>query len=76
MGHIYPKYVWDAIKLMEFEQPIWTHLFRHTLATELAENEVSAFEMKRWFDWESITTADDYVSAAGVTTKKVSGRVW
>lgn len=75
-GHIYPRYVWDAIKLMGFEQPIWTHLFRHTLATELAKDEVSVFEMKTWFDWERIDTADEYVSAAGVGTKKVSGRKW
>lgn len=75
-GHIYPKYVWEVIKEMGFEQPIWTHLFRHSLATELAQNEVSAFEMKTWFDWERIDTADEYVSAAGVSTKKVSGRMW
>lgn len=76
MGHIYPRYVWDAIKEMGFEQPIWSHLFRHTLATELAQNEVGAFEMKSWFDWEKIDTADAYVSAAGVSTKKVSSRKW
>ncbi len=76
MGHIYPRYVWDAIKLMGFEQPIWSHLFRHTLATELAQNEVGAFEMKTWFDWEKIDTADSYVSAAGVSTKKASSRKW
>ena len=75
-GYINPRYVWDFIKLMDFKQPIWTHLFRHTLATELAQNEVSAFEMKTWFDWENIATADNYVSAAGVSTKKVSGRMW
>lgn len=76
MGYIYPKYVWDAIRKMEFEQPIWTHLFRHTLATELAQEEVGAFEMKTWFDWEKIDTADSYVSAAGVSTKKASSRKW
>jgi len=76
MGHIYPRYVWDAIKEMGFEQPIWSHLFRHTLATELAQNEVGAFEMKTWFDWEKIGTADSYVSAAGVSTKKASSRKW
>jgi len=76
MGHIYPRYVWDAIKEMGFEQPIWSHLFRHTLATELAQNEVGAFEMKTWFDWEKIDTADSYVSAAGVSTKKASARKW
>jgi len=75
-GHIYPKYVWDFIKMMGFEQPIWTHLFRHSLATELAQNEVSVFEMKSWFDWEKIDTADEYVSASGVSTKKVSNRKW
>lgn len=76
MGHIYPRYVWNAIREMGFEQPIWSHLFRHTLATELAQNDVGAFEMKTWFDWEKIDTADSYVSAAGVSTKKVSGRKW
>jgi len=76
MGHIYPRYVWDAIKEMGFEQPIWSHLFRHTLATELAQNDVGAFEMKTWFDWEKIDTADSYVSAAGVSTKKASSRKW
>lgn len=76
MGHIYPKYVWDVIQMMKLDQPIWTHLFRHTLATELAANEVSPFEMKSWFDWENINMADTYVLAAGVSTKKVSGRKW
>lgn len=76
MGHIYPKYVWDVIQKMKLEQPVTTHLYRHTLATELANDEVSAFEMKTWFDWENIATADKYVTAAGVTTKKVSGRKW
>ncbi len=76
MGHIYPKYVWDAIQLMEFEQPVWTHLFRHSLATELAANEISAWEMKEWFDWEKIDTADEYVSSSGVGTKKISARNW
>jgi len=75
-GHIYPKYVWDFIKEMGFEQPIWTHLFRHSLATELAQAEVSVFEMKTWFDWARIDTADEYVSAAGISTKKVSNRKW
>ncbi len=75
-GHIYPKYVWDVISMMEFKQPIWTHLFRHSLATELANADVSAFEMRTWFDWEKIDTADAYVSAAGVSTKKVSARKW
>jgi len=76
MGHIYPKYVWDVVKMMKFEQPIWTHLFRHSLATELAQSDVSVFEIKSWFDWEKINTADEYVSAAGVSTKKVSNRKW
>jgi phospholipid N-methyltransferase len=38
----------------------------------LASNEVSAFEMKTWFDWQSISTVYEYVSATGVSTKKVS----
>jgi site-specific recombinase XerD len=75
-GHIFPEYVWNFIKLMDLEQPIWSHLFQHSLATELASNEVSPFEMKAWFDWENISTADEYVEAVGISTKKVSSRVW
>jgi len=71
---IYPKYVWDAINRMGFKQPIWSHLFRHTLATELAGENISTFELKSWFDWESIVLADKYVSRAGVLTDKISRR--
>jgi site-specific recombinase XerD len=71
---IYPKYVWDAIRKMGFRQPIWSHLFRHTLATELAMENFTPFELKSWFDWESIVLADKYVSRAGITTDKISRR--
>jgi len=75
-GHIYEKYVWDVVKMMDLPQPVWSHLFRHSLATELASNGISAWELKDWFDWESIATADEYVSAAGQTTPKITRRKW
>jgi hypothetical protein len=62
--------------MLDLQQPIWFHLFRHSLATELASSKVSAFEMKSGFDWENISVADEYVSASGVTTKNISSRVW
>jgi site-specific recombinase XerD len=75
-GHIYEKYVWDVIQMLDLEQPVWSHLFRGTLATEMAEDEATAFQLKSWFDWENIATADEYVTKAGVSTKKLSDRMW
>ncbi len=75
-GHIYPQYVFNYLNLLGFPQPIWPHLFRASLATELANDDVSAFELKKWFNWEKIDTADSYVSASGVSTKKITNRKW
>ena len=75
-GHIYPKYVWDVIQKLDLPQPVWTHLFRHSLATAMAEDRATAYELKTWFDWEKITTADEYVSSVGLSTKRLSDRKW
>jgi integrase len=64
-GHIYEKYVWDVIQKMDLPQPVWSHLFRASLATELALEVGSAYELKSWFDWERISTADAYLSREG-----------
>jgi integrase len=75
-GHINRQYVSKAISKLGLPQPVTTHLFRHTLATKLADYKVGAFELKSWFDWEKIDTADSYVSASGVSTRRTSGRTW
>lgn len=76
MRYIYPKYVWDVIQMLGLEQPVSCHLFRHTLATQMAEDGATAWELKSWFDWENISTADEYVSSAGMSTKRLSDRKW
>jgi len=73
-GFIYPKYFWDVIKKLELRQPIWAHLFRHSLATRLAEEGITAWELKQWFNWSTIALADKYVSSAGMDTPNISDR--
>ena len=76
-AHLNRRYVHDMLtKEMGFKQPLYSRLFRHSLATELAQNGIGAFELKTWFDWEDITMADEYVSAAGMSTRNVSNRTW
>jgi integrase len=76
MGYIYPKYVWDVIQKMEFKQPVWSHLFRHTLASDMADHGIDPHQMKTWFSWSSIAMADTYVTKAGMNTKALSDRKW
>lgn len=45
------------------------HFFRHSLATNLAEEGFDDLELCDWFDWESVESARDYTSRAG--TKRV-----
>lgn len=75
--HINERYVHDMLyRELGLKHPVWSHLFRHSLATELAANNVGPFELKSWFDWENIATADAYVQAAGVSTRNISNRTW
>ncbi len=45
------------------------HFFRHSLATNLAEDEFDDLELCDWFDWESVQMAKGYTRRAG--TKRV-----
>lgn len=58
-GHITDRSIRYWLK--ELDPDIWPHLFRHSLATMLAENGASAFELKAFFDWDDIRTAQKYV---------------
>lgn len=58
-GHITPRMA--RIWLKAIDPDIWPHLFRHSLATMMAEHGATAIELRRFFDWESITQALAYV---------------
>lgn len=73
MGHIYPQYVWDYIQLFDLEQPVWTHLFRHTLANDVAQMEgVTAYQFQSMFDWSSLKQADAYLSKMGANLTPIA----
>jgi len=58
-GHIHRITAWRWLKAIS--QDIWPHLFRHSLATLMAENGATAFELVAWFHWANMDTARTYV---------------
>jgi len=77
-GYIYTKYAWEGLRKLKtvgVEQPLWTHLFRHSLATELAkDSDIGVWDMKAWFDWANAITADEYITSAGREIPSISNR--
>ena len=69
-GHIYREYAWKVCKLID--ENLFNHKFRHTLATDLANKKITAFEMQSFFDWASLNMAAEYVQASGVSTQRIS----
>ena len=74
MGHIYRQYAHLVLK--EISPQISAHLFRHSLATQMAENGATAYELVNWFDWDRTDTALEYVRRSGAMTQKLSNRKW
>lgn len=74
MGHIYRQYAHLALK--EISPRISSHLFRHSLATQMAEQGATAYELVNWFDWDRTDTALEYVRRSGAMTKRLSDRTW
>lgn len=60
--------------LKEVDQDIWPHLFRHSLATIMAEHGATAFELVAWFAWDSLATARKYVRDTQILSTKWSKR--
>jgi hypothetical protein len=62
-------------KKMDLPQPVWSHLFRHSLATEIAELPgTTAYELKSWFDWNYLSTAEAYLSDTGTNLVNLAER--
>jgi len=58
-----------------YNEDIWPHLFRHSLAGLMAENGATVPELMAWFDWEKESTAIGYVNKFGPTQERMA-RKW
>lgn len=74
MGHIYRQYAHLVLK--EISPQISSHLFRHSLATQMAEDGATAYELVSWFDWDRTDTALEYIRRGGAMTERLSRRKW
>lgn len=54
----------------------WFHLFRESLATEMAERGASEEQLMHWFDWDRVDTAHEYVKRGTKLTEQYSERTW
>lgn len=52
----------------------YPHWFRHSLATQLAEEGFTPWELKEWFDWSRFQTAVNYVEGTPSMTERISKR--
>lgn len=51
--------------LKKYSDDIWCHLFRHSLAVQMAENGATILGLMAWFDWEDEKTAIRYIRTYG-----------
>lgn len=71
-GHITRQMA--GLWLKKLDPDIWPHLFRHSLATMMAENGATAFELKAYFDWDDVRTAQRYVLETDALSEKWASR--
>ena len=62
--------------LKKLNKQAWLHLFRHSLATQMAEQEATEEQHMAWFDWDRYDTAHNYVRGGPRLTRKWSQRKW
>ena len=74
MGYIYRQYAHEVLKSISLR--ISSHLFRHSLATQMAESGATAYELVNWFDWDRTDTALEYIRRSGQMTQRLSNRKW
>jgi len=73
-GIMSPEKAWKIVKVLN--PKAWTHLFRTSLATNMAEHEATEEELLNWFDWERVETAHTYVKRGTKLTERLSDRNW
>ena len=67
----------QAYKIFKAINPkCWLHLFRHSVATEMAERGATEEELMSWFDWDRYDTAHRYVKGGPKLTEKWAERTW
>ena len=54
----------------------WFHLFRESLATEMAERGATEEQLMHWFDWDRVDTAHEYVKRGTKLTEQYAERTW
>ena len=74
MGYIYRQYANEVLK--SISDRISPHLFRHSLATQMAEEGATAYQLINWFDWDRTATALEYIKRSGRMTQELSDRKW
>ncbi len=63
-------------RLKKCNPKAWFHLFRHSLATLMAERDKSETKLMAWFDWDSPKVAHQYVMRGPQLTEDLSNRTW
>lgn len=63
---------WRLLK--KINPNVYPHFFRESLATSMAEQGASVFELMHWFDWDRAQTAVKYVKRGTKLTEKWSDR--
>lgn len=71
-GHMARQTAYKILKCLNPE--VYPHWFRHSLATQLAEEHFDPIQLKQWFDWKRFDTAMNYIMDSGVITEPISRR--
>jgi len=58
--------------LKKYSDDIWPHLFRHSLAVQMAEHGANILGLMAWFDWEDEKTAIRYIRTYGQVMEQLS----
>lgn len=77
-GAIFPNMYREKARyyLRKLTEKAWFHLFRESLATEMAENGASEEQLMHWFDWDRVETAHKYVKRGTKLTEQLSDRTY
>jgi len=73
-GHLSRNHAYRILKGLD--RKVWLHLFRHSVATEMAERGATEEELMAWFDWDRYDTAHGYVKGGPKLTEKWAKRTW
>jgi len=73
-GHLSDARMRQLIKLIN--PNAWWHLFRESLATQMAEMGASEEELMHWFDWSDPRVAHEYVKRGTKLIEKWAEREW